>query len=138
MRWCMMLGRKPNIILVGGGSQTHHHSHQKNVTEQKAPTDESMRLLKEFQEKAIDSVVEAGTIEVASIEGDIAFMRRHDAFYEVIHFRVVLNGKKIEGSYQIEGKPTIDLLPEIVERVARVIARELIAKGNIQVVLNGH
>lgn len=39
---------------LGGGSQ--HHTHNVKVVEQRAPTDDSIRLAKEYEEKAWNSI----------------------------------------------------------------------------------
>ena len=48
-----------------GGDQKHYHTTNimSNVVEKRAPTDESIAILKEMQEKTIDNIVSATTLE---------------------------------------------------------------------------
>lgn len=40
------------VLAVGGGRTEHHHNHDVDVTVNRAPTDESVRLLKEMEAAA--------------------------------------------------------------------------------------
>ncbi len=40
---------------LGGGN--HHHTHNKTVTEKRAPTDDSLKLLREMEKAARDSIL---------------------------------------------------------------------------------
>jgi hypothetical protein len=117
-----MLGNKPQLVTVG--SQYHTHNHNTEITEKKAPTDESLRLLDEFRKEAIASVVERGLVRVESIKADIAYGRRMDAFEQFVDYRVVLNGKKIVGSYPIDYNERV-CIETLIKAVSKDIAIEL-------------
>jgi hypothetical protein len=56
---------------MGLFSDTQYHRHDVKVEEKKAPTDESIRLLNEMQEKAIDNIVSKIEVKDNLVEGQI-------------------------------------------------------------------
>jgi hypothetical protein len=78
------------IIRTGG--ETHKYS-KVEVTERKAPTDESIRLLREMEEKARNQVIERIEIKDNILEGTItSFQVDFDGEVFVAYFK--LNGKE--------------------------------------------
>ena len=76
-----------DTIRVGGG--THHHS----VIERRAPTDESVRLLREMEEAAEKRVLERG--ELRSNELNVRWSIYHD--------RVDLDGITVNCRWKLNG-----------------------------------
>lgn len=80
---------------------THHHHTSGpsrvdvNVTEKKAPTDESVRLLAEMQQKVIDNVLGQLKIDVNGVTGEIIVLRQTWSLCDIA-FGVAynINGKR--------------------------------------------
>lgn len=80
---------------------THHHLHSGpsnvdvKVTEKRAPTDESVRLLAEMQQKVVDSVLGQMKIDVNDVSGEIMVFREPWSVLD-ISFGVAynINGKR--------------------------------------------
>jgi len=77
-------------IHIGGGS--HHHRHE--ITEKRAPTDESVRLLREMEEAAEKRVIERGALKDNLLEAQWVLIWNpaggpDDAD---LHLRFLLNG----------------------------------------------
>lgn len=124
-----MFGKTPTVVHVG--SKNHHHSHNTTITEKKAPTDESLKLLNEYKKEAIDSILERGLIKVPSIKAEIAYARRQDIFCQFIDFRLILNGKTIKGSYEVDTTDKINLdkfMEVVLSRVVIELSKEIIKK----------
>lgn len=68
----------------------HHHSYGSssrvdvNVTENKAPTDESVRLLAEMQQKVIDNVLGQLKIDVNGVTGEILVLKQPWSLCDII------------------------------------------------------
>lgn len=80
---------------------THHHSYggpsrvDVNVTEKKAPTDESVRLLAEMQQKVIDNVLGQLKIDVNGVTGEILVLRQPWSLCSIaIGVAYNINGKR--------------------------------------------
>lgn len=88
---------------MGRLSENHYHHHDVKVEEKKAPTDESIRLLNEMQEKALDNLISKVEVKNNLVEGTVfAFeMARTSA---ALHHEVMIICKfKINGhEYVVE------------------------------------
>ena len=84
--------------LVGRGGAHHHHTH--TITEQRAPTDESVRLLKEMEEQAREKVLGTIRLENCPIDG-VVFQWRYNFMDDQREFflRAKLGGKPLEVRY---------------------------------------
>jgi len=72
------------------------------VTENRAPTDESIRLLKEMEKKVFDNFLGAFTVDTNLVSGNIYFVREIDCTtrYKIV---VNINGKEFTNSGKIKG-----------------------------------
>ncbi len=123
-------------------SETKFVPYEKKVTinEHRAVTDESVKLLNEFQEKAKDNILNTFIIDVNEMKGVAIFFQSNMTVYDSIEYglRFVLNGKsyttkgtcKLSDKPYLRGAPTMEgkfwvlhdfLMPEF----AKVIASEL-------------
>lgn len=100
-----------------------------DVTEKRAPTDESVRLLNEMQQKAMDnlvSCVQLGNNELRDITWWL--YPDHTSFEECARVRFMLNGKCMDKTFTMPSrycdKDTI--LKTIVDHVVEVIAKEVV------------
>lgn len=100
-------------------THTHNHYHSssgggnkkvsinKTVKEERAPTDESIRLLDEFQEKAEDRIIKSFNIQNNDISAGILVLAPQGADYDslyklTVHYRYKLNNNTYQGKGQID------------------------------------
>lgn len=91
-----------------GITERHYHTH--NVTEKRAPTDESVRLLKEMEEAARKKITESTTVHNA--EFTCKLHKMHDPFNDQDLYAIIytLNGKQSRVDVSVELYK--DLTPE--------------------------
>ena len=119
-------------IYLNQRANTVHSTHYQTVTEKRAPTDESVRLLDDFKKEASDAVVHSGLMHIESINAEVAFIIQHDlvaGFTEECIYKVVLNGKEERSKFEID-KYEINSLDEFMiklrDSVANLISTKLI------------
>jgi hypothetical protein len=80
-----------------GKNTTTYVPYEKTIIEKKAPTDDSIKLLNEFQEKATHNIIDSICIKNNIIEG-IAIEVNESVwdFSTSIFFKFILNGKNIQ------------------------------------------
>ena len=105
-------------VVVGGGR--HRHTHY--VTEKRAPTDESVRLLKEMEEKADGKRIASLRLPSNHLDGVVHFERdfASQKFVARAHFKV--NGHQL----QVSADCWIDDGPEAaLDKVKEAVAKEI-------------
>lgn len=108
---------------------THHHatSTSVHVTEKRAPTDESVRLLREMESEAIAKVQAAIRVQDTAFECVVHVM--HDLMNNERKVAAIfsLNGKKIRADCSIkESQTPNDAIEKIVSAVADQLAFEIL------------
>lgn len=99
-----------------------------NITEKRAPTDESVRLLMEMEKAAKEKILKSIKLDANHIKGQFILSHDHHNLYETIMFHFVLNGKEVRAEYtpkSLSGDRYADeqtILQGIVDEVARQIA----------------
>lgn len=73
----------------------HYHSHTVNVTEKRAPTDESAKILREYEEAADKRWIQLVRVADNSLNCVIYIDNRFWDFNSVVRAVFTLNGKKI-------------------------------------------
>lgn len=126
---------------------THHHHSTKHVpyekkvtvTVNRAPTDKSVELLNEFQEKAKDNIIDTILIENNVINGAVIFFSNdvlHDKIDWALKFKLNNTEYKLKGQINRVDVPLIGtsdpktkqhvlanfLLPKFVEEISKHIA----------------
>lgn len=101
-----------------------------NVTEKRAPTDESVRLLREMEAKAKAEVIKATAVNDNHFTGVIHTMFDALSYRTTVRLVYSMNGKKLTTDYHInESRQLIDdWLPELIAAVASNIAVEILQK----------
>lgn len=128
------MGKTRDIALIGLGAslaprasghegprEVHHHEHR-------APTDESVKLLKEMEEKARDKIEEVIRVEGNGFNGVIYL--HHEMMDLSIRARAVfdLNGKKMEVEHSLsELKTREELITGLRDKIATKIATEVLS-----------
>ena len=119
----------------------HRHenapAYPQTVHEHKAPTDESVRLLREMEESARDRVIAAWVPEKGNMVGAVVQMRRrHDADASDIWVRFEINGTKFEERFDGPDSRTMDLdeavsafVKSFAQHVTEMVVRKLLRGG---------
>lgn len=120
-----MFNRETYVTVRGGSA--HNTT---TVTEKRAPTDESIKLLDEFQERAKSRVIATALADVPSIETKISFARSLDesGFFEVLNYKCKLNGKVFTGHVKIDTYSDKPLEELVVEHLAKNLASRIVFK----------
>lgn len=113
----------------------HHHYYKTSidshstVTEKRAPTDESIRLLKEMEQAATQKVTNA--IRLTDMGVECVIHSYEDHLNQQIHFCVMfsLSGKKMTADVRLNGFDisTEDIAKALIKEVSETIAIEMLA-----------
>jgi len=90
------------------------------VVEKKAPTDESIRLLNEFQQKAFDNVVACVQLSNNELKDITCWIYNDEySFNERARVRFKLNGKQIDFNFKLPSKfvDSCDIIPMIKQHI---------------------
>lgn len=89
-------------LIIGGGASHHHHNHHSTVVEKRAPTDESVRLLKDFEAEAKGKVLDSIRLTENGFEcivhQYVELVNDQQIFIAIFN----LNGKKMDAEYRIQ------------------------------------
>mgnify|MGYP000881342611 CR=1 FL=1 len=124
-------------------NSSHTHTselvpYEKTVTvhEHRAPTDESVKLLNEFQQKAIENIITQVQIDTNEVKGMFIVLSCEPDFLHMRYvYRFILNGKEYKGEFKIESleyRLSVDnynyekLMHLFYEKLAQSIAIELL------------
>lgn len=100
-----------------------------NVTEKRAPTDESVRLLREMEAKAKAEVIKAVAINDNLFNGVIHTMFDALSYRTTVRLVYSMNGKKLTTDYHIDDSRSLDdSIAGLIDAVARDIAIEILRK----------
>ena len=99
-----------------------------NVTENRAPTDESVKLLREMEQKAQEQVLKAISINNTEVEGVLHMMRNPLSCTYMFRFLYQINGKKMTTDYEVNEfeLPKYKWIDGLINAVATDIAREIL------------
>jgi len=113
----------------------HEHRHRttvnKNtkVVEQRAPTDDSIRLLKEMQEKVWGQVKDAIPIESQGFKGTVVVRQDMQSFSPIVAIGYELNGVRDTFEHEIRmarAKDGREIVSEIISELGRHIAARML------------
>lgn len=110
----------------------HTHNHYVQVDEHRAPTDESIRLFKELQEKAIQSVIK--TVEVKQNGIDLAVVYyRDEVVDQKVNFAVKfnINDHLFVGEGSLPFRELSDY-PEVVKRKVMSMLGDVVMKALLE------
>lgn len=124
---------------------THYHSGSSKieVTEKKAPTDESIRLYDEFLEKAKGQLVHSVVVDTNVLKGAVfCFKNNFMSFSYTCFIKFLLNGKEYKLEVTVDPKkarweadPKNELIKMLYKSISESIAQELI-KENLETIYN--
>jgi hypothetical protein len=103
------------------------------VTERRAPTDESIRLYKEMEEKAERNIINKERIVDNELNGVVTYIEMSPVLYEIrAHIKFSLNGKEyhhvvtVPRSYSADRQKSIMLLYNaIIQELAKTFTLEI-------------
>jgi hypothetical protein len=103
------------------------------ITEKKAPTDDSMRLLNEFKEKALSEILNAFEIKNNFLSGEIFFLASIDCNTNYI-IRIKINNEVFEERGTIDRYDSLlkndhELFELFFNGVSRIISKIIIEKS---------
>ncbi|MCL1653809.1 hypothetical protein M2T28_14395 [Elizabethkingia miricola] len=110
-----------------------------NVKEYKAPTDESIRILNEFEKKSEENIVNKINVKISTIDTVHIGFSHDPCLYGINHFvKFNLNGEEHKLKYNVEyeeydnnkcfGIP-FNIAEHLIEYMSRAIAKEVLLKG---------
>ena len=106
-----------------------------NVKEEKAPTDESIRLLNEFEDKARKNFIKKFPIESNIFKGEVYLFRDVEGDWINVHIRYILNGEEViieEKKSVIEAAMTDNRVADMFsEFILETLSRDLASRMKI-------
>lgn len=124
---------EPNIVVVPvERTRTEYVTRTVNVHEHRAPTDESVRLLREMQEKAEAEVVKS--VSVSNTLFECVLHQHIDNLSDRMFWRAIfkLNGKQMTATNESDprrrnyGPDARDNFAELRDEMAKVVATEIL------------
>jgi hypothetical protein len=99
----------------------------KNVIEQRAPTDDSIRLYKELLEKASNSILDSFKINTTYLDIDAVVVRSWETRGREVRYKININNKALYGSIPISfiEEDRVKIANIIVEGLSKSISIEL-------------
>jgi len=117
-------------LVVAGETKTVNVPYEKTVIEKRAPTDESVRLLKDMTAEALCLVLDNLILKGNGLEASAIIMENRMGASKTIQYRMVLNGKKIEGCIDTDHRDFIvnarEAVGELLKRLSEDIAKEVV------------
>lgn len=108
----------------------------KEVHEHRAPTDESIKILREMELAAQQKVLEAIRLENCEIDGVLHCMKHTLSFDYMFKFIFSVNGKKMCTDYSVSEwdiqKNDFQWVQGLITKVAETIAEEILRKPLIK------
>lgn len=117
-----------------------HIDSRSEVHEHRAPTDQSVRLLKEFEEKAEEKFREGIHVQSSNFETKVYRQQQYADMQDGMIAIAKINGKTIEArfmadffKYERAGKPKqMVMLEGIIEELGKAIAKEIVLPAFIE------
>lgn len=119
--------RRPNLEVTVQAPEAQHHHHTASIHEHRAPTDESIKLYKEMEEKAQAAIIKSVRITSNDFKTQIHVCQ--DAANDLTIARAIfdLNGKRFQVEADIgrvtENKPI--LMEKLRDAIALRIAQHI-------------
>ena len=109
-------------------------SYPQTVYHYRAPTDESIRLYKELEEKAIRNIVCQGKLEDCEFDVRWTLIRDVVSGDNELHWKFTINGRTERGSFRIERYKRIldDFRTELIQAVTKSVVKVAFGKCNVR------
>ncbi len=115
---------------------SHNHSHNHKVQEYRAPTDESVRLLKELEEKALEKVLATYVVKEPNLLNGVvvAYIASADVLSTMVFTKFNLNGREYKLKTELPMLPGLfnrdEMKRLLVEKMSQAIALKIIEELN--------
>lgn len=123
-----LLTRRPNVVVVDN-SRTESVTRHVTVEEKRAPTDDSVRLLREMEQKARDQVEQSINVGGNGFECVVNIVKEAMSMDTVAVAIFKLNGKSMRAEARVRGwdnLDTSDLAGKLRDAVAQQVAIEVL------------
>lgn len=97
-----------NRTYVMGGGRTEYVTKEINVTEKRAPTDESVALLSEMEEAARSKLFDAFVIEDNTVNMSAVVFRDMEFNGLIVRYKLKINGKTMDGKCSFKDSSSYD------------------------------
>jgi hypothetical protein len=131
------MSKTRDIALLAAGAafaprRTEHHHHRAEVVEKRAPTDESVKLLREMEDAVREKMLASLPIKGNAFEGHVVV--EHSIFQAEIAAVAVfsLNGRRLEARASVsefDGNVRLALLDKLHQAIAEKVATEILLDG---------
>lgn len=105
------------------------------IKEERAPTDDSIRLLQEMEDKVTKSIIDKIVIEDNVINGVVCMMDDYSANAKVIHIKFKLNSKDYHIKEVVHRNELLDkskAIYKLLQKASNAILQELVLKSNLE------
>lgn len=105
------------------------------IKEERAPTDDSIRLLQEMEAKAAKSIIDKIIVEDNIVNGAIYIMEDHLANAKVIYIKFKLNGEEYNIKEIVPRHELIDkskAVYKLLQKASNAILQEFVLKSNLK------
>ena len=107
--------------------------YEKTVNINRAPTDQSVKLLKEFEEKAVENIIDKIHVNDNNINGLVLVKQiQLNPFNHKFYWKFTLNGKEYRGDVelQLSSWEMRNLVNLLAQEISKIITAELINSFN--------
>lgn len=127
-----------NVIIAAVPGPTQYIARDVTITEKRAPTDDSVRLLREMEDKAKAAVI--ASVQIADMHFDCVVHMWRDHMSDQLGWRAVfkLNGKQMAAEvYTPNGEQAYaGAFHKLRDEMAQVIAQEVLHEQFVSMVSN--
>ena len=105
------------------------------IKEERAPTDDSIRLLQEMEAKAAKSIIDKIIVEDNIVNGAIYIMEDHLANAKVIYIKFKLNGEEYSIKEIVPRHELIDkskAVYKLLQKASNAILQKFVLKSNLK------
>ena len=130
-----MFGRRPTIVHVNQPQHTEYVT--RNVIEKRAPTDESVALLREMEQAAEARLIASIRLSNTPIDCVVRVERSAMSDEFIAHAITKVNGQTIEAEARVPTREEdkLKIVRDLIDRLGQEIAKMLIAKAVQQIKL---
>lgn len=130
------MSKTRDLALLAAGAafaprrETHQHHHHTEVHEHRAPTDESVRLLKEMEETAREKIIASFPLGSNEFDGRVMVELDGMNMEHVLTALIRINDKLVRAQVReyADGRESIrQALPKLRDALAKAIADEVLA-----------
>lgn len=114
-----------NRTYVMGGGRTEYVTKEINVTEKRAPTDESVELLSEMEEAARSKLFDAFVIEDNTVNMSAVVFEDPQLSGLVVMYKLKINGRTVDGKCKFRHSNIYDRM-EVFQSALRKVAEAAI------------